>query len=47
MSRGATISQPTRPKDTVQEAHNRGGLGDNYRLNLVNRASRESPGRVQ
>jgi hypothetical protein len=32
---------PTRPKDTAQEAHNRGDLKDNYRSNHVNRASRE------
>jgi hypothetical protein len=29
---GPTMSQPTRPKDTGQEAHNRGGLEDNYRI---------------
>jgi hypothetical protein len=33
------MSQPTRPKGTGQEAHNRGGLEDNYRR--VNRASRD------
>jgi hypothetical protein len=35
------MSRPTRPEDTDQEAHNRGGLEDNYRSNLVNRASRD------
>jgi hypothetical protein len=29
---GATMSQPTRPKGTCQEAHNQGGLEDNYRI---------------
>jgi hypothetical protein len=29
---GATMSQPTRPKDTGQEAHNQGDLEDNYRI---------------
>jgi hypothetical protein len=29
---GAIMSRPTRPKDTGQEAHNRGGLEDNYRI---------------
>jgi hypothetical protein len=33
------MSRSTQPKDTSQEAHNRGGLEDNYRSNLVNRAS--------
>jgi hypothetical protein len=28
---GATMSRPTQPEDTGQEAHNRGGLEDNYR----------------
>jgi hypothetical protein len=27
-----TMSQPTRHKGTGQEAHNRGGLEDNYRI---------------
>jgi hypothetical protein len=36
-----TMSWPTRPKDTGQEAHNRGGLEDNYGSNLVNKASRD------
>jgi hypothetical protein len=26
------MSQPTRPKDTGQNAHNRGDLEDNYRI---------------
>jgi hypothetical protein len=29
---GSTMSRPTRPKGTGQEAHNRGGLEDNYRM---------------
>jgi hypothetical protein len=29
---GSTKSRPTRPKGTGQEAHNRGGLEDNYRI---------------
>jgi hypothetical protein len=29
---GSTMSQPTQPKGTGQEAHNRGGLEDNYRI---------------
>jgi hypothetical protein len=36
-----TMSQPTQPKDTGQEAHNRGGLEDNYISNLINMASRD------
>jgi hypothetical protein len=28
---GPSMSQPTRPKDTGQEALNRGGLEDNHR----------------
>jgi hypothetical protein len=35
------MSRPTRPKNMGQEAHNRGDLEDNYRLNLVNRISRD------
>jgi hypothetical protein len=38
---GPTMSRPTRPKDTGQEAHNRGGLEDNYRSILVDKASRD------
>jgi hypothetical protein len=34
-NRGPTMSWLTQPKDAVQEAHNRGGLDDNYRSNLV------------
>jgi hypothetical protein len=29
---GSTMSRPTRLKSTGQEAHNRGGLEDNYRV---------------
>jgi hypothetical protein len=29
---GATMSRPTQPKDVGREAHNRGGIEDNYRL---------------
>jgi hypothetical protein len=29
---GPTKSQPTRPKSMGQEAHNRGGLENNYRI---------------
>jgi hypothetical protein len=29
---GSAMSRPTRPKDTSQEAHNRGSLKDNYRI---------------
>jgi hypothetical protein len=32
-----TMSQPTQPKDKGQEAHNQGGLEDNYRWNLVSK----------
>jgi hypothetical protein len=35
------MSQPSWPKDMGQEAHNRSDLEDNYRSNLVNRASRD------
>jgi hypothetical protein len=28
---GPTMSRPTQPKDTGQDAHNQGGLEDNYR----------------
>jgi hypothetical protein len=31
-NRGVTMSRPTRPKNMGQEAHNRGGLEDNYRV---------------
>jgi hypothetical protein len=31
------MSQPTQPKDMGQEAHNQGGVEDNYRSNLVNK----------
>jgi hypothetical protein len=40
-NRGPTMSWPTRPKDTGQEAHNRGGLEDNYRSILVDKACRD------
>jgi hypothetical protein len=40
-NRGPTLSQPTQPKDTGQEVHNRGYLEDNYRSNLINMASRD------
>jgi hypothetical protein len=36
------MSRPTRPKDMGQEAHKQGGLEDNYRPNLVNRASSDT-----
>jgi hypothetical protein len=35
------MSCPTRPKDTGEEAYNQGSLEDNYRSNLVNKASRD------
>jgi hypothetical protein len=35
------MSRPTWSKDTGQEAHNQDGLEDNYRSNLVNKASRD------
>jgi hypothetical protein len=38
---GPTMTQPTQPKDTGQEAHNRGRLEDNYGSNLVDRPSRD------
>jgi hypothetical protein len=38
---GPTKSQSTRFKDTSQEAHNRVGLEDKYRSNLLNMASRD------
>jgi hypothetical protein len=38
---GPTMSRPTWSKDTGQEAHNQDGLEDNYRSNLVNKASRD------
>jgi hypothetical protein len=35
------MSRPTRSKGTGQKAHNRDGSEDNYRSNLINRASRD------
>jgi hypothetical protein len=35
------MSRHIRPKDMGQEVHNRGDLEDNYRSNLINKASRD------
>jgi hypothetical protein len=45
---GPSMSQPTWPKDTGQEALNRGGLEDRYRINYGELGKkRESPGHIQ
>jgi hypothetical protein len=45
---GPSTSQPTWPKDTVQEALNRGGLEDRYRIKYGELGKkRESSGHIQ